>query len=553
MLTRDDFSPDRHFTDAAVGAIVALIRVVELYDPAVAHRAALRAIVAERLMNELSDVPCTSERAEIIAASALADVDLAVSRPRDPEAADEPTRSLLGATLIGRLPGLRNVSTAISRHRERWEDAQDDLPLASRIIAATDCLVGNPAAGFVPTWDHALRRIHRNAGTTLDPDVVDALARAAISDIEAPPIPSAAIHDLLSKVASNESEPGTETATTIRTAVAAAGETTQLMALFASTALRTTSAAEVLIYRFDETQLGELPTARASDGQRPAVDHGRLEILRDFSIQAELRAGTSIVPTIDDGHGNALIDPANDVPVNDVIVPIMSADQPWGVLVASRRLDEPAFDAHDLSVLRHVASEAAVAVASTTHWAEIENMALRDQLTGLSNRHALYRVLDDIFELPALERLDTALIMCDVDGLKTVNDTQGHQAGDRLLADAAAALRGAIRDPERTTVCRIGGDEFCMVINGGALLTAHEVSDMIERLFARSAGSGPPRSISCGIAFVNEEIDSRSALLRAADENQYQTKRARKAQREAELEQLSSGAAEPVERRAIRD
>ena len=544
------------FSDAAVGAVVALVRVVELYDPAVAHRAALRAIVADRIIERAvlgGESLHGMQPADAIAAAALADIDLAVSRPVDPEAAHEPTRSMLGSTIVSRLPGLRNASTAIANRRQRWDEAgQDDPSMAAQIVATTDCLIGNPAAGFVPTWDYALRRIRRNRGALLDPDLCDLLALCELDDIEAPPIPSAAILDLLQKhVVGNTQVTGSDTATTIRTAVAAAGEASRLMTLFAQTAQRTISAAEVLIWPFAETQLTDEPIARAVDGQSPALPDYRFDELRDFSMQAELRAGVTVA-LASLGNGEAVSEQAA-LTSTAVAVPIMTNDETWGIVVASRRDDEPHFDEHDLSIIRHIASEAAAAVTSTAHWAEIEHMALRDQLTGLANRHELYRVLDEIFERPPLERLDTALIMCDVDGLKVVNDTQGHQAGDRLLADAAAALRGAIRDPERTTVCRIGGDEFCMVIDGGGLLTAHEVSDMIERLFARSAGSGTPRSISCGIAFAGEDIESRSALLRAADENQYQTKRARKALIEEQLEKLETTSDPPSDRRAIRD
>ena len=201
-------------------------------------------------------------------------------------------------------------------------------------------------------------------------------------------------------------------------------------------------------------------------------------------------------------------------------------------------------------MLRHIALQISQALADTVRWVEIERMALRDQLTGLGNRHVLYSVLDEIFEREPVDRQDSAVIMCDVDGLKAVNDTEGHEAGDRMLIDAAHALEGAVRDPERTTICRIGGDEFCMVIDGGALLTAHEISDTIERLFERSGGHGPQRSISCGIAFASSEIETRSQLLRAADENQYQTKRARKAARGEPLPAERRGRGD---RRAIRD
>ena len=545
----------RALSDAAVGSVVAFIRVVELYDPAVAHRAALRALVADRLFQIIEP---DADRTEIVASAALADIDLVVSRPADPEAAHEPTRSLLGATIVGRIPGLRNVAGAIAARRERWDGTGEpearrgeDIPLGGRIIALADTLVGNPASGFVPSWEHGLRRVRRNRETVLDPTLSDAVLECDLDSIEAPPIPSATVLELLERDTSAESTAsGTETATTIRSAVAAAGETSQLMTLFAHTAQRTVSAADVLIIELTSTHLQTFPIARATDGQVPELPLNRLDDLREFAMQAELRAGVALNRSNDRTPDDVENEQHH---INELVVPIMTGQDPWGVIVATRRIDQQPFDDHDLSILRHIAGEAAVAVSSTTHWAEMEQMALRDQLTGLSNRHELYRVLDQIFERPALERSDTALIMCDVDGLKVINDTQGHHAGDRLLIDAAAALRGAVRDTDRTTVCRIGGDEFCLVIDGGALLTAHEVSDMIERLFARSAGSGTARSISCGIAFATDTIDSRSALLRAADENQYQTKRARKAEREALAKSISGADSQPTERRAIRD
>lgn len=543
----------RALSDAAIGAVVAFIRVVELYDPAVAHRAAIRALVADLILSEIDP---GADRSELIASAALADIDLVVSRPADPEAAHEPTRSLLSATIVGRVRGLRNVAGAISARRERWDGtgepgarAGQDIPLGARIIALTDALVGNPAAGFVPSWDHGLRRVRRNRGTSLDPQLCDAVASCDLDTIDTPPIPSATVLDLLEReTVADSATSGTETATTIRSAVAAAGHTNQLMTLFAETAQRTVSAAEVLIVGLTSTHLEPEPAARATDGQDPPLPLERLDDLREFTMQAELRAGVTLSRPLDGDASDT-----DDAPVHEMIVPIMTNGEAWGIIVATRRIDQPPFDEHELSILRHIAGEAAVAVSSTNHWAEMEHMALRDQLTGLANRHELYRVLDQIFARPPLERVDSALIMCDVDGLKVINDTLGHHAGDRLLIDAAAALRGAIRDPERTTVCRIGGDEFCMVIDGGALLTAHDVSDMIERLFARSAGSGAPRSISCGIAFANDEIDSRSALLRAADENQYQTKRARKAERDELAAALGDSNVQPHDRRAIRD
>lgn len=553
-------NPETPLSDAAIGAVVALVRVCELYDRTVAHRAALRATVASLVTGASNDLAGV-ERSVAIAAAALADIELVIARPLDPEA-DAPDRSsTLGATLVSAVPGLRAVATALESRASLPDelDAEQVRP-AIHVVAAADALVGNPADGYLPTWDHALRRCERLSAADLHPDMLELLREIDLDSIEVPVSPSDRVHRLLVEA----TEPGdrtkpratpatttlpdplprpeeSTTATTIKTAVAAAGHTHRLLALFAETAQRMVSAADVVVLEVTATELSDEPVARAIDSRSPVLPLARLDDLREFSTQAEIRAGTTLErPSSDDAR--------------ELVVPLLVGGETWGVMVVTRRREQPAFDAHDSSVLRHIASEAADAVASTTHWARMERMALRDQLTGLANRHELYRVLDEIFERPPLERVDCALIMCDVDGLKVVNDTLGHQAGDRLLIDAAAALRGAVRDPERTTICRIGGDEFCLVIDGGALLTAHDVSDTIERLFARSAGSGAPRSISCGIAFATEEIESRSALLRSADENQYQTKRARKAAREAMAQEIGATATTPVvDRRAIRD
>lgn len=289
--------------------------------------------------------------------------------------------------------------------------------------------------------------------------------------------------------------------------------------------------------------LAAQPVGTAAEEPRPFTGD-RLHTLADFSYTSELRAG---VPLHRPGDADGLDDLGVGSELN---VPIIVDGETWGVLSAARRTDQPVFDDHDVSVLRHIATETASALTNTERWAEIERMALRDQLTGLSNRHVLYSVLDEIFRRDPVDRQDCAVIMCDVDGLKIVNDSLGHEAGDRLLIDAAASLRSAIRDPERSTICRIGGDEFCVVIDGGALLTAHEISDTIERLFARSGGTGTTRSISCGIAFASSDVETRSDLLRAADENQYQTKRARRA---ARGEPAPEAVRHAGDRRAIRD
>lgn len=530
-------------SDRAVGAVVALLRVVELYDPAVAHRAALRAIIASQVVEHLETAIAPSV---FIATAALADVDQTITRPTDPEATREPTRALLAKTAIERLPGLKDVAVALEAQNAWWDGkgtpsglAGDDIPLPSRVLLAADALIANPASGFLPSWEHGRQRVATAAGVAVDPDIARVIIDLPLENIESPPNPSAVVGELLDRFQTRAAHAANDEASTITSAIASAGDARDVLALFARTAQSAVDAQVVDILASTGVGFSSEAQARATRGD-VAVEttHSAL----DFTVESELRAGVSLETSS-----------AGDDHIDTLMAPIFANEQCWGVLIARRSPSEPPFTSSDLSALRHIASETGPALASTSHWAEMQRMALCDQLTGLANRHELYRVLDAIFERPTTDRLDTALIMCDVDGLKIINDTLGHQEGDRLLMDAALALRGASRDSERTTVCRIGGDEFCMVIDGGALLTAYEISDTIERLFARSGGSDQVRSISCGIAFANEDITSRSALLRAADENQYETKRSRKQARSAQSDQADGTERQAVDRRAIRD
>lgn len=529
--------------DKAVGAVVALIRVAELYDPAVAHRAALRAVTANELVPHLNtDI----DRSIFVAVAALSEVDLSITRPDDPEVDVDPTRALLADSMLGRLPGLFEVGAAIGARRESFDGSGDpdglrgeQIPLPARVLATVDELVANPAAGFLPSWEHGRNRVRANAGSVLDPAIAALATNLDLDDIEIPLVPSLTVGTLLNEAPKTNRQELSIEASTITTAIASAGDTQDVLELFAQTARDAVDARDVAILSSTDISLNTDPVAWAvRAGSTTPASIAPL----DFTVEAELRAGVALQHSSGDDHH-----------IDTIMAPVLASGQGWGVIIARRARTEEAFDSSDVSSLRHVASETGTALTSASHWAEMQRMALCDQLTGLANRHELYRVLDDIFERPATERADTALIMCDVDGLKIVNDTLGHQAGDRLLKDAAAALQGAVRDPERTTTCRIGGDEFCLVIDGGGLLTAHEISETIDRLFARSGGSNEARSISCGIAFATEDITSRSALLRAADLHQYETKHARKAALADKAEAIASLEQPTVDRRAIRD
>ena len=132
---------------------------------------------------------------------------------------------------------------------------------------------------------------------------------------------------------------------------------------------------------------------------------------------------------------------------------------------------------------------------------EISALSLTDELTGLHNRRAFMTMADQRLQL--LERSESLclLIFADVDGLKAANDTIGHEAGDRLLVDAARALQLAFRRTD--LVARIGGDEFVVLADGASCDDAQQVLNKLQQQIEErniAAGPGVPRlSISAGV------------------------------------------------------
>jgi diguanylate cyclase (GGDEF)-like protein len=156
----------------------------------------------------------------------------------------------------------------------------------------------------------------------------------------------------------------------------------------------------------------------------------------------------------------------------------------------------------------------------------LQEQALQDPLTGLPNR----RLLLDHAEL-ALARLPrhqgvVALLFCDLDSFKAVNDTLGHPAGDALLREVAGRLRGAVRPED--TVARFGGDEFVVLCEGalgdiGPLAMAERIRDAV---IGRYDVRGTPVSVgmSVGVA-TTERLVPVERLLAEADTAVYQAKR----------------------------
>lgn len=149
-----------------------------------------------------------------------------------------------------------------------------------------------------------------------------------------------------------------------------------------------------------------------------------------------------------------------------------------------------------------------------------------DALTGLANRNLFHDRLDRALARARRNQQSIGLMFIDLDRFKWVNDTYGHGAGDNLLIEAAARLKGCVR--EEDTVARLGGDEFTVVLEGDAKRDAMQT--VAEKILAALATpfdvGGVQVGISCsvGVATFPQDGDDTHVLLHNADLAMYQAK-----------------------------
>ncbi|MCE9686441.1 sensor domain-containing diguanylate cyclase [Shewanella sp. AS16] len=162
----------------------------------------------------------------------------------------------------------------------------------------------------------------------------------------------------------------------------------------------------------------------------------------------------------------------------------------------------------------------------------LQNLAFYDQLTQLPNRALCSDRLRQAFARARREQTQLALLFVDLDKLKYVNDTEGHQAGDRLLLRTAHCLSGCVRDSD--TVSRFGGDEFVVILDeiedeDKALMIANKILSQLRTPPASSLPTAAADSYviqaSIGVATYPKHARDEHSLLAAADRAMYLAKR----------------------------
>lgn len=178
--------------------------------------------------------------------------------------------------------------------------------------------------------------------------------------------------------------------------------------------------------------------------------------------------------------------------------------------------DEPGFDA----------AERAEKLLDYFHTREREllRLATTDPLTGLANRRALFEAMEAEIARSRRYEHPMALLMIDVDGLREVNNSLGHPAGDRLLAAVGALLRESVREIDLPA--RYGGDEFVVLLPEtpleGGVAAAERLRAAVE---AADLGDGARLTLSLGVAAAPPLDREVKGLLAGADAALYRAKK----------------------------
>ncbi len=255
-------------------------------------------------------------------------------------------------------------------------------------------------------------------------------------------------------------------------------------------------------------------------------------------VVRSLRGSMSLAPVPRDQLEHALpndspVAPASDAaiarlfpPTTQMVVSLEAGAERLAVLALGPRLHQQEFGPSESDLAGTLAFAAAIALKNAQLVEQLQSAASTDPLTGLSNRRAMEERLAAELSRTHRHQIRTSVVTIDVDRFKTVNDTLGHAAGDRLLVAIAGAIRSQCRSLD--AVGRMGGDEFLVLLPMTTAEEAQVFAGRVQRAVSKVHKSHPEfgqPSLSLGIAEAPRHGTTPDAILGAADAALYKAKR----------------------------
>ena len=486
---------------------------------------------------------------------------------------------IVGAEILDRVAFPYPVAPIVRSHHERWDGSGypeglsgENIPIGARILAAVDCLDAlashrqyRPALPLA----EAMMKVKEKAGTWFDPKIVEILEsryieleriaqmseETAVSGlsrtvrVERGLAPAAGFErtepthgpidnaDFLTSIASARQEAQTMFELSQDLGVSLSlSETLSVLSMRLRKMIPYDSIA-VFVNRngwlLPELVSGE--NFRALSSLKIRVGEGLCGWVAENSRpivngNPQVEAGYSTDP----GKHTTLLQSA-------LVVPLEGLNGVVGVL-AMYHTNRDAFTPDHLRILLAVASKVALSAENALKYQQAESSATTDYLTGLPNARSLFVHLAQ--EVARCRRMKSSLavLVCDIDGFKQINDSFGHLEGDKLLREFTTRLKDVCRGYDY--VARMGGDEFVITAPGLTPDAAKEKAERLNQAAIESSQHVCGReliTLSVGMAFCPEDGFDVERLLSEADRRMYSMKQVHHAEAAAR-EQKKLGA-----------
>ncbi len=481
--------------------------------------------------------------------------------------------TVVGAEILERVRFPYPVVPIVRAHHEKWDGSgypyglkAEEIPMGARILSAVDyldALASDRQYRRGVPLDEVMKRLTEESGKSFDPKVVDVLqkryrqlerlAMAQSSHDSGLGLPSnLKIERGIAPAAGFEKAavvdlPGREA--TFLASIAAARQEAQALFelsqdLGASLSLGETLSVfsvklkpmvpydSIAIYVLRDSML--VPEYVNGDNYR-LFSSLRIPVGQGLSgwVAQNKKPIVNGNPSVEPGYLN---DPAKFSTLRSVLaVPLEGVSGITGVL-ALYRSDRDAFTSDHLRILLAVSGKMALAIENALKYEQAESSATTDYLTGLPNARSLFLQLDRELARCKRDNLPLAVMVCDMNGFKKINDRFGHLEGNRVLRLFAQALKDSCR--EYDYVARMGGDEFVIIAPG---LPADAAAKKVEQIrpLARQAGfevcGEEILSLSVGVAISPVDSSDAEQLLTQADRRMYLEKQKQPSQKDQRL------------------
>ena len=472
----------------------------------------------------------------------------------------------VGAEILQRVAFPYPVAPIVRSHHEHWDGTGypdglkgEQIPQGARVLAAVDCLdalASHRQYRGAISLDAAMEKVASMSGSAFEPRVVELLKRryrdlemmvqsdsqadAAIAGAPTPSNDDQIADGIEAMAGSEQTAPlaGSANETDFLSSIASARQEAQTMFELSQDLGNSLSLGETLsvlsvrlrkMVPYDSMAVFLLKEGRLI----PELVSGD-----NFRLLSSLKIGLGeglcgwvaekrkpIVNGNPEAETGYVSDPARFTTLRSTLaVPLEGLNGVVGVL-AMYRAERDAFQADHLRILLAVSSKIALSVENALKFQQAEDSATTDYLTGLPNARSLFVHLSR--ELARCRRTGTSLavMVCDLDNFKQINDLYGHLEGDNLLKDFALQMKDVCRGYDY--VARMGRDEFVLVAPGLNAEAASEKSSRLNQLAIEAGKKVAGRelvALSVGTAFCPADGFDVERLLAEADRRMYSMK-----------------------------